>query len=275
MSITAKTKICMIIGDPVEHSLGPQLYNAVYEKLGINSEYIYIAARVKPEDIQNALNGIRAFGIKSVSVTVPHKTAVMEFLDKIDETAKKIGAVNTIINNDGKLIGYNTDWFGVVHALESITPISGKHIAVLGAGGAARAAVYGLTKQGGKVIIFNRTVKNAKQLAQEFNCKYMSLDNSEEIKTMDIIFNATSVGLHPHVAQTPLAKVYLTDKHIVFDAVYSPYQTQLLKDAKEKGAKVIHGLEMLLYQGTEQFKLTTGHDAPVELMRNILLQHAK
>ena len=275
MNTTAKTKICMVIGDPVEHSLGPQLYNTVYEKMGIDDEYIYVAARVKSADIEKALNGIRAFGIRSAAVTVPHKTAVMEFLDEIDETARKIGAVNTIINDNGKLKGYNTDWLGVINALEMYTAVADKNIAVLGSGGAARGAVYGLTKRGAKVTIFNRTLDKAKQLADEFNCEYASLDNPEGIKDMDIIFNATSVGLHPHADKTPLPKIYINKNHIVFDAVYSPFDTQLLKDADEQGATVIHGLDMLLYQGVEQFKLSTGHDAPVDIMRKVLQEHAR
>lgn len=275
MKTTARTKLCLVISDPVEHSLGPQMHGAAFAHLGIDDQYHYAAALVKPEDLQQAVEGIRALNIRGVSVTVPHKTTVMKFLDEIDPTAEKIGAVNTIVNDNGILKGYNTDWLGIVTALEKITTVTNKKIAVLGAGGAARAAVFGLKEQGGDVTIFNRTPKKAKELADEFDCGFASMDNAEQIKLVDIIFNATSVGLHPNTGESPLAADYITGNQIVFDAVYSPYETKLLNDAKKNGATVIHGLDMLLYQGVEQFKLYTGYNAPVDVMRNVLMKHAQ
>lgn len=270
MNITAQTKICMIIGDPVEHSLSPLMHNAGYETLGIDREFVYVGAHVRPTYLDEAVRGFRGLNIHGISVTIPHKTTIIDYIDAIDETAQKIGAVNTIVNEEGILKGTNTDWLGVVIPLEKVTEIKDKTVALLGAGGAARSVVYGILKQGGRVTIFNRTVETAKQLADEFSCEYASFDEFEKVKNMEIIFNATSVGLHPNENQTPLPKEYITDKHIIFDAIYSPYETQLLKDAKEQGATIIHGLEMLLYQGIAQFKLFSGHEAPEDVMRKVL-----
>lgn len=272
MKITAKTNVCMIIGDPVEHSLSPQIHNAAYKALGIDDQFVFVAAHVKPEDLAQTLSGVRAMHIRGLTCTIPHKTTVMHYLDAIDETARKIGAVNTIVNENGKLTGYNTDWLGVVTPLEKVTTIKDKKVAVIGAGGAARAVVYGIFKHGGKVTIFNRTIKKAKQLAEEFGCAYAANDDFAIIKDMDIIFNATSVGLDAKKDETPLPKVFITNNHIVFDAIYVPYETQLLKDAKEKGAQVIHGLEMLLYQGMAQFQLYTNQIAPEDVMRKLLME---
>lgn len=268
MNITAKTKVCMVIGDPVEHSLSPTMHNAAYEALGIDKDFVYVAARVDPTYIDEAVRGFRGLSIHAISVTIPHKTRIMDYLDEVDETARAIGAVNTIINDNGILKGSNTDWLGVITPLQAITKIHGKSVALLGAGGAARSVLYGIKQKGGHVTIFNRTMETAQQLAEEFQCDYASLDELEKVKAMDIIFNATSVGMKQH--DTPLPKEYITAKHIVFDAIYSPYETRLLREAKEQGATVIHGIDMLLYQGMEQFKLFTGHEAPEEVMRAVL-----
>ncbi len=271
--ITAKTKLCMVVGNPIEHSLSPQMHNAGYKALGIEADYIYVAANVKADQIKQLVEGIRAMDIRGVSCTIPHKTLVIPYLDKIDETAKKIGAVNTIVNTNGKLIGYNTDWQGIVVPLEAVTSIKDKQVALLGAGGAARAVIYGIKARGGNVTIFNRTLQTAEALAKDFDCKVLPLTQLEAVKNMDIIFNATSVGLHPASDQTPLPKEYISKKHIVFDAVYNPLETRLLREAKEQGATIIHGYEMLLHQGVAQFKLYTNHDAPVSIMRETLLHN--
>ncbi len=273
MNISAKTKICMVIGDPIEHSLSPQIHNAGYEKLGIDTDYVYVACNVKIENIADFIKGVKAMQIRGDSCTIPHKIEVMKYLDEIDEVAEKIGAVNTIVNEAGVLKGYNTDWLGVVIALEKVTSIENKKVALIGAGGAARAVAYGVTQRGAKLIIYNRTIEKAQELAGEFGGEARSLENIEEIKNMDIIFNATSVGLHPKENDTPLPKELITNKHIVFDAIYVPYETRLLKEGKQQGAKTIHGMEMLLQQGIAQFQLYTGHDAPEETMRDVLLEY--
>ncbi len=273
MNISAKTKICMVIGDPIEHSLSPQMHNAAYEKLGINNEYVYVACNVKIRDISDFIKGVRAMQIRGVSCTIPHKIAVVKYLDEVDDVAKKIGAVNTIVNDNGVLKGYNTDWLGVVIPLEKMTSLKNKAIALLGAGGAARAVAYGVEERGARLVIYNRTIDKARQLAKEFGGEARSLDAIENVKNADIIFNATSIGLHPSENETPLDKNLITNQHIVFDAIYVPYKTRLLKEAKQQGARIIHGMEMLLQQGIAQFKLYTNLDAPEETMRNVLLQH--
>lgn len=268
-------KICFSIGYPIKSSRSPLMHNAGYKKLGIDDEFLFLSAEVKPKDLQMAIDGVRALGIRGVSVTMPHKQEVMKYLDQIDKEAKKIGAVNTIVNNDGKLTGYNTDWIGALTALEKKTNLTGKKVAVIGAGGAARAIVYGLVKRGAKVKIFNRSLEKAKKLAQEFGCEYGDPGSLEEASKINIIINATSVGMNED--KSPIDKFLNKNKaslllrnQIVFDVVYSPKETRLIKDAKQKGAKIIYGYEMLLYQGVAQFELYTGMKAPVEVMRKTL-----
>jgi len=262
MKVTAKTKICMVIGDPIEHSLSPQIHNAGYQALGIADQFVYIASKIKNENLSDFIRGVRTMQINGASITVPHKISVMQFLDEIDATAQKIGAVNTIVNENGKLKGYNTDWLGVINPLEEIISLKNKKAAVLGAGGAARAAIFGLLKKGCIVTIFNRTLTNAKKLGQEFNCGFYSLNDTEKIKEVDIIFNTIPTNLNNE---------FITGNQIIFDAIYSPLETKLLKEAKGKGARIIHGTEMLLHQGAAQFELFTDHKAPIEEMRKTLL----
>jgi len=269
MKITAQTKICMVIGDPVGHSLSPKMHNAGYEALGIDDQFVYIACLVKVKDIENFVKGVRAMKIRGVSCTIPHKMAVIPYLDDIDEVAKKIGSVNTIVNDNGRLIGYNTDWLGILTPLEKITKLNGKTVAIIGAGGAARAVSYAVTSTGAKLTIYNRTIEKAKELAKEFGGVTFSLDELENIANADIIINTTSVGLI-NKNETILSKKLISKNQIIFDAVYGG-ETQLLKDAKEKGAQTIAGIEMLLHQGVEQFKLYTGHAAPIDVMRKVLL----
>ena len=271
MKISAKTKIILIIGDPVPHSLSPAMHNAGYEALGIDDQFVFLGANVKVADVGLVIQAMKKMGIHGLTCTIPHKVEVMKFLDEIDETARKIGAVNTVLNKNSKLIGFNTDWLGVIIPLEKITSLSGKKVLVLGAGGAARAVVFGLLSRGAKVTIFNRTKEKAIELAKEFNCLSGDLNNQEEIKNFDIIINTTSVGMKPLENQTPISIKYLTEKQIVFDIVYVPYDTKFLREAKKRGAKIIHGVEMLLHQGTAQFEIYTGHKAPEEVMRKILL----
>ena len=266
-------KICLSIGYPIKTSNSPSLHNAGYKKLGIDDEFIYLRAEVKPKDLKMAIDGVRGLGIRGVSVTMPHKQEVMKFLDKIDIEARRIGAVNTIVNTNGKLTGFNTDSIGAIVALEKKTNLKGKKVAVIGAGGAARAIVYGLKKKGSIVKIFNRTLDHAKVLSKEFGCEYGDLNSLEQLASLDIIINATSVGMNED--KSPVDKKFLNKNQIIFDAVYSPKETKLIKDAKEKGAKVVYGYEMLLYQGVEQFRLYTGFDAPIEAMREVLVKNLK
>lgn len=266
--ISARTKICLVIGSPKTQSLSPIMHNAGYRKLGIDDQFIYLSAEVKPKNLKMAMDGIKVLEIKGVSITMPHKQDIMKYLDKISEEAKTIGAVNTVVNRKGKLIGYNTDWIGALQALEQKTNLKGKGVTVIGAGGVARAIIYGLKKKKAEVTIFNRSLEHARKLAQKFNCKYYGLDSLKEAQNSDIIINATSVGMNED--KSPIEKKFLRGNHIIFDVVYSPKETSLIKDATQKGAKIVYGYEMLLYQGVAQFELYTGMKAPIETMRKAL-----
>lgn len=261
-------KICLVIGYPIKTSRSPSQHNAAYKKLGIDDKFTYLRVEVKPKDLKMAVDGIKGLGIRGVSVTMPHKQTVMKYLDKIDKDAKAIGAINTIVNNSGKLTGFNTDYLGAMTALGKKINPKGKTVAVIGAGGAARAIIFGLSKSGAKVKIFNRSVDKAKSLAKEFGCKWGSLKALEDIAGVDVVINCTPVGMNENIS--PISKKFLNKNQIVFDIVYLPKETRLIKEAKEKGAKIIYGYEMLLYQGVAQFELYTGLKAPVEVMRKTL-----
>lgn len=269
MNITAKTKICMVIGDPVGHSLSPQVHNAAYDALGL--DFVFVGSRVKKDNLENFIKGVRAMNIRGISVTLPHKINIMNYLDEIDESAKKIGAINTIVNNEGILKGYNTDWFGIVGPIGQKTSLNGKTVAIIGASGAARAAAYGITSKGGKLTIYNRTFEKAKILAEEFGGEAFSLGQLKKVKDADVIINTTSIGMYPNTNETPLPKEYITHQHIVMDAVYKPRKTRLLQEAKEQGATTIDGIEMFFGQAFPQFELYTGHDAPIEAMKNAVM----
>ncbi len=276
MNITAKTKICMIIGDPVEHSLSPQIHNAGYKALGIDDKFVYIGCLVTKEKLADFIKGVKSMQIQGVGVKTPHKIEIMQYLDEIDETAKKIGAVNTVVNERGSLKGYNTDWIGVVSPLEKIVPLNRRKVGLIGAGGAARAAAYGVCEKGADLTIFNRTYDKARSLAEEFGVKALSLQNFDEINNMEIIINATSIGLPPHENEVPVASKFISSDQIVYDLVYSLQgSTKFINDAKEKRAKVLTGIDMLLSQGYAQFKLFTNYDAPEKDMKNFLLEYLK
>ncbi len=265
--------MCIIIGDPIEHSLSPAMHNAAYEFLGIDHQFVYTAARVMSGNISDVVKAVRAMGVRGLTCTIPHKVEVMRFLDDIDPIATKIGAVNTVVNNNGLLKGYNTDWIGLVTSLEKHCILQGKKVALIGAGGAGRAMGYGVVAKGAHLTVFNRTREKSEGLAREIggNVASQSYDSLETyIPEMDIILNATSLGMGEHKSESPIPSELISKHHIVFDAVYNPYETRLLQEAAQRGATVIHGTEMLLYQGTTQFELYTNQKAPVEVMKKTL-----
>lgn len=267
--INAKTAVCALIGNPVEHSLSPAIHNAGYKALGLN--FVYVAFKVT--DLKRALEGIKALGIRGVSVTIPHKVEIMNYLDEIDKEARKIGAVNTVINTNGSLRGYNSDCEGAMKALKEQTKISGKRIVLLGAGGAARAIVVGLKKENAKIIILNRTLSKAKDLAKLINAEsFGGLDDLEAIKSADILINATSVGMHPKIEVSLVPKNLLHEKPTVFDIVYNPKETKLIREAKEVDCQAIYGYKMFLYQAVTQFELFTGQKAPLGIMEKVLIK---
>lgn len=260
----------MVIGDPVEHSIGPLLYNSIYEKMGMDSEFVYVASRVRIDKLEDFTKGVRAMGIRGVSCTIPHKVEIMKYLDHIDPDARAIGAVNTIVNDNGVLKGYNTDFIGVAKPLMKLTKLEGKTAGIIGAGGAARACAYAMNKNGTRFMIFNRTLEKAEKIAGDFGGEAMPIENISEIKNCDIIINSTPVGMQGYSNKSILPAEYIRKDQIVFDCVYTPTETELLKSASKKGAKVIHGQDMLIYQGIEQFKLYTGRDVSEDLFRDIL-----
>jgi shikimate dehydrogenase len=281
MDITGKTRVCGVIGDPIEHTLSPIMHNAAFNHLKL--DYAFLAFKVKPAEVENAVNGMRALNILGLNVTMPHKKEVINYLDKIDQTAKFLNAVNTIHNKNGKLLGFNTDGIGALKALKEngVNP-HGKRVLLLGSGGAARAIAYALVQEADELVVINRTVEQAKELAslleRTFNKKVVGDSLSPKIiqdnlRDSDILVNATSVGMKPNANQSPVAPEWLKPDLAVMDIVYNPIETKLDKDAKAAGAKVISGVEMLIYQGAASFEIWTGHSAPVEVMRKAALNH--
>lgn len=260
--IDTKTKLCCVIGHPIEQSLSPQLHNAAYKALGLN--YVFLAFRVT--DVKKALEGLKTIGVSGISVTIPHKLEVLKYVDEVDKVAAEIGAANTIVNKDGRFIATNTDWIGALTALEEKTVLENKRVALLGAGGAARAVAFGLAKRKAKVYVFNRTYETANQLVEDFKLEgEYSLSDMNKIKDMDIIINTTSVGMAPNSdSLVPIS--FIKSDHIVFDIVFKPKETKLIQYAKAKRAKVIYGERMLLHQAIAQFKLFTGVGAPFKVM---------
>jgi shikimate dehydrogenase len=265
MQVDGKTKIYGIMGKPVAHSLSPAMHNAAFQALGLNK--VYVAFEVT--DVARALDGFRALGVGGVSVTIPHKQAVIPHLDAIDPVAQKIGAVNTLVIEDTHIRGYNTDWIGANQALEMIVDLPASTVLVLGAGGSARAIGFGLQEKGATVILANRTLAKGQALARDLNCEFYPLEDIKGLKA-DVLVNATSVGMTPNVGATPVAKTFLKNIPAVMDIVYSPLETRLLREAKQGGCKTVNGTDMLLFQGVAQFELWTGRKAPVDVMREKL-----
>ena len=278
--ISGKTKVCGIIGDPVEHSMSPAMHNAAFNKMGL--DYVYVAFSVKKAELGKAIGGMRALNIKGLNVTIPHKVAVLELLDKLDPLAEKIGAVNTIINDDGKLTGYNTDATGFLQPLlENGIETRGENIVILGAGGASRGISFILAERGANLTILNRQVERAKELAnrirQTFGSEVASLELTKEnlsrvLNKTDILVNATSVGMSPNSEETPVNADLLKPGIIVYDIVYNPVKTRLLQQAEAAGAETISGLDMLVWQGALAFEKWTGIKAPVKLMKQAALK---
>jgi shikimate dehydrogenase len=260
-------KVYGIIGYPISHSLSPIMHNLAFKELGVKA--VYGAFPVKPEDLSQAIRGVKALGISGLSVTIPHKVEVMKYLDEIDEKAKEIGAVNTIINREGSLLGTNTDWIGALKAFEEVgVSLSGKRVVVLGAGGASLAIIYAMIYAGAKeIVVYNRTFEKAKEVAERFSILAYPWEALSE-SYGDILINATSVGLKSF--DSPVAKEVVSRFSVVMDSVYIPLETKLLAIAKEENKITIDGLKMLLYQGVEQFKLWTGLVPPVEEMREAI-----
>ncbi len=265
MTFTGKASIYGVIGHPISHSLSPVFQNSAFSYLGL--EAVYIPMDIPPEKLETAFRGLKALvNMRGLNVTIPHKEDVIHLLDEVSEEARSIGAVNTIIFEGGRAKGDNTDWVGFLKALREIVEPEDKRALVLGAGGASRAVVYALKRVGAEVFIWNRTYEKARKLADEFGLKAIR-DAEEAVKRMDIIVNTTSVGLKE---DDPWLFDYrlIRPDHTVVDIIYR--ETHLVKMAKQAGASYQTGFPMLVYQGAESFRLWTGCEPPLKIMKKSL-----
>ncbi|MBE3573000.1 MAG: shikimate dehydrogenase [Moorella humiferrea] len=278
LQVKASTRLVALLGYPVEHSLSPLMQNAAFTNAGL--DLVYLAFAVTPSDLPAALAGLKALGFRGANVTVPHKEAVIKYLDAVEPTAALIGAVNTIVNEGGRLTGYNTDASGFLRSLqEAGFDPAGKKAVILGAGGAARAVAFALAGAGCTgLTIANRTLERAGHLAAALAglsvpVKACALEEKElrpRVEEADLVVNATSAGMAPMVAAVPLPPAWLNAGQWVYDLVYNPLETKLLREARQRGCRVVSGLGMLLYQGAAAFTLWTGRPAPVEVMGEVL-----
>lgn len=263
--VDAGTRVYGVAGDPVRHSLSPIMMNTAFHRETVNAVFLAL----QTEKIEDLLVLIREVPVHGVAVTMPLKQAIMKHLDRTDALSQKIGACNTVVRSqDGKLIGYNTDVIGIVRPLEQRIELRKAKVLLLGAGGAARAAAFGLKQKGADVFILNRTPQTAQKLAREAEAKTIRRDQVAKT-TFDIIVNATSVGMAGSKQQTILEEKELNTK-LVFDMVYNPLETPLLKMARSKGIAVVTGAEMFVQQGADQFQLWTGKPAPREDMWRVV-----
>jgi len=272
MKIGGKTKIVCLFGDPVEHTLSPLIHNLAFESLGIDA--CYVAFRVTSDDLEIAIHAIKALNMMGANITIPHKQRVIEFLDSVDEEAQFIGAVNTITNIDGHLKGYNTDGRGFMKSLaEKEIEVSGKDIVIIGAGGAARAIGYYLAKSSASLSFYDIDKQKCEMLVQDLkdiNTEVVALSSIDEIGSVDILINATPLGLKD-TDPLPINPEIITSEMVVCDLVYKT--TPFLREAMTRGAVTIDGSGMLLWQGILAFELWTGEKPPVEDMRKVLLEN--
>ncbi|AST92654.1 shikimate dehydrogenase [Sutcliffiella cohnii] len=263
-----------VIGCPIAHSLSPLIHNDALAQHHIKG--YYDAFHVEVENLEDAVKGFRALGVRGFNITIPHKVGMLSLVDEIDEGAQKIGAINTVVNDNGTFIGYNTDGVGFVNGLKNVTQLDDKKILVIGAGGASRAIVYSLLlEKTAKVDIVNRSTKKAADLLEEyeaFKSDVFSFDTINNIEDYDIIVNTTSVGMHPHVNEMPISLDGLKKGAIVSDIIYNPLQTTLLSKASELGAITQNGVPMFVNQGAVAFQLWTGIYPDTERMTKLVEQ---
>ncbi|KAL5848141.1 hypothetical protein ACOSQ4_006154 [Xanthoceras sorbifolium] len=279
------TKVFGIIGKPVSHSKSPILYNEAFKSVGFNGVYVHLLV----DDVAKFLQTYSSCDFAGFSCTIPHKEAAVKCSDEVDPVAKSIGAVNCIIRreSDGKLFGYNTDYVGAISAIEDglrakhnlsssgSSPLAGKLFVVIGAGGAGKALAYGAKEKGARVVIANRTYDRARELADTIGADALSLADLGNFHPEDdmILANTTSIGMQPKIDETPVSKHALRYYSLVFDAVYTPKITRLLREAEESGATIVSGLEMFIGQAYEQFERFTGLPAPKELFRKTMSKY--
>jgi len=281
MTISGKTHLYAVIGDPIAHSLSPAMHNAAFQALGVDA--VFLAFKVAPAQVADAVRGMRGLGIRGLNVTMPDKDAVVPCLDEIDEVAKFLNSVNTVFNDGGRLRGFSTDGAGAHRALEENgVKLAGKKLVLLGAGGAARAIAFELARESEELVILNRTPEKVSGLAQVLNSKFQkkitagpltSVNIERSLGDADVLINATSVGMCPDERRCLVKSSWLKSDLTVMDIIYNPLETELAKEAKAAGAKVISGVEMLVHQGAVSFEIWTGKAAPVEVMRQAVLSH--
>jgi shikimate dehydrogenase len=257
--ITARTALCGILLHPAGHTRSPAMHAAAYAALGIDA--VYLAFDVPAEKLAEAMRGARALGMRQLAISLPHKQAALEHVDELEETARRIGALNTVTRVGEKLVGANTDWLGAVRALESERRLDGATAVVLGAGGTARAAVFGLLERGARVFVLNRSAERARRLADDLGAHGAGALSDLARTPHDVLVNTTSVGLREDAS--PVAAAALRAGSLVMDAVYEPLRTRLLRDAEACGARTVSGKWMLIHQAAEQFRLFTGREAPL------------
>lgn len=281
--ITGKTKNLGVIGWPIAHSFSPNMHNAAIAEAGL--DYTYMAMPVKPEDLKEAVAGVRALGFKGINVTIPHKQAIMEFLDEIHDDARIIGAVNTVVNEDGRLIGYNTDIDGFINALKATGfDCKDKKVVMLGAGGAARAVIWGFIKEGiSRLTIAVRNVPKVLPLAESFSSyldikviNWIDKEYSDALKECELLVNTTPLGMYPKIeAMPPVDFDALNPSAFVYDIIYTPAETMLLRKARENGLRTLNGEGMLAGQGAVAFKHWTGVEPDINVMAEALRKALK
>jgi len=277
--ISGAARVCAVIGDPIAHSLSPAIHNAAFRSLGM--DLVYVPFRVRANELKAAIEGIRSLGVLGVNVTMPHKTRVVPLLDAIEKTALQIGAVNTIVRNDGRLRGYNTDGQAALAVLQSLAePLLGRRAVILGAGGAARAIVYYLSETVGSIAILNRTRSKASSIASKIarlrgmTCRSYGLNKASllrELGQADLLVNTIPADAFAHLGNILIQEQLVRQDMVVFDVNYKP-KNDFLVNAKLAGAKAIDGLDMLVRQAALSFTLWTGREAPIDIMREAAMQ---
>ncbi len=274
-TLNNETVMYGVFGDPIKHSRSPLMMNRAFRETGLNAAYA--AFQVKPQDLGEAIRGVRALGFRGINVTIPHKVEIIPYLDELSDAAKRIGAVNTVVQEEGRLIGRNTDGIGFVRSLKEEAGFfpQGRTVLLIGAGGAARGVAYALASEGPKQMwIANRTVRKAQDLAAELSafadCRGIGLEDIRECGFPDLVVNTTQVGMHPNEAELPLDAGLLRAGMTVSDIVYNPLKTRLLTEAERRGCRIHSGLGMFIYQGVYAFEYWTGKQAPVQAMREVV-----
>jgi shikimate dehydrogenase len=280
VEIDGKTRICAVIGNPVEHSLSPALHNAAFSEKHLNM--CYVACRV--EDLAAAVAGVRGLNLLGLSVTIPHKVAILDHLDEVDVTAMRIGSVNTVLHREGRLLGYNSDGMGAVRALrEAEVPLQDEKVTILGSGGAARAIAFTLGKEVHlkEMALLGIEVEECRRLADDlkkvlpFPVEWhpMNLETlNRHVPDSSGVIHCTPVGMTPHTEQSVLDRELLRPEQFVFDIVYNPLKTRLLQEAESAGCRIVPGVEMFIHQAVFQFELWTGEPAPVDCMRKVVME---